>query len=58
MALATYKDLCIDAVDTARMSRFWAAALHLEPEPREGGLVKLVGVTPRRRSGSSLCRSR
>jgi hypothetical protein len=46
MALATYKDLCIDAVDTARMSRFWGAALHLEPEPRDDGLVKLVGATP------------
>ena len=46
LALATYKDLCIDAVDTARMSRFWAAALHLEPEPREDGLVKLVGSVP------------
>jgi hypothetical protein len=46
MALATYKDLCIDAVDTASMSRFWAAALHLEPEPRDDGLVELVGATP------------
>jgi hypothetical protein len=46
MAIATYKDLCVDAVDTARMSRFWGALLHLDPEPREEGLVKLVGATP------------
>jgi Glyoxalase-like domain len=46
MAIATYKDLCVDAVDTDRMSRFWGAALALEPEAREGGLVKLVGRTP------------
>jgi hypothetical protein len=45
MAIATYKDLCIDAVDTDRMSRFWATVLALEPEQREGGLVKLVGAT-------------
>jgi hypothetical protein len=45
MAIATYKDLCIDAVDTDRMSRFWATLLGLEPEQREGGLVKLVGAT-------------
>src|SRR3712207_6827861 len=46
MALATYKDLCIDAVDTALMGRFWGAALHLEPRPRDDGLVTLVGATP------------
>ena len=46
MAIATYKDLCIDAVDTAVMSRFWAGAFALEPEQREDGLVKLVGRTP------------
>src|SRR4051794_37791473 len=44
MALATYKDLCIDAVDAARMSRFWASALHLDAQPRDDGLVKLVGA--------------
>ena len=46
MAIATYKDLCVDAVDTDRMSRFWGALLHLESEHREDGLVKLVGRTP------------
>src|SRR3712207_6608125 len=46
MAIATYKDLCIDAVDTAVMSRFWAGAFALQPEQREDGLVKLVGRTP------------
>ena len=44
MALARYKDLCIDAVDPDRMGRFWAAALGLRPDDErpEG----LVGKTP------------
>ena len=27
MAIATYQDLCIDAVDAHAMGRFWAAVL-------------------------------
>lgn len=46
MAAATYKDLCIDANDTALAAAFWARVLGLEPEPREGGIVKLSGRTP------------
>ncbi|HET6560323.1 MAG TPA: VOC family protein [Marmoricola sp.] len=45
MAIATYKDLCIDAVDTALLGRFWAAALDLELELLEDGDVKLTGPT-------------
>lgn len=46
-ALASYKDLCVDAVDTTRMSRFWAAALALEAHDRGDGLGQLTGPTPR-----------
>src|SRR5690349_11824492 len=46
MAVATYKDLCIDANDTALAAAFWARVLGLAPEPREGGIVKLSGRTP------------
>lgn len=46
-SLASYKDLCVDAVDTARMGRFWAAALDLEAHDRGDGLVRLTGPTPR-----------
>jgi len=44
MALARYKDLCIDAVNPERMGAFWAAALGLRPDDErpEG----LVGHTP------------
>ena len=46
MALATYKDLCIDAVDPARLGAFWATALGLEPDPLDDGDVVLRGPTP------------
>ena len=45
-ALATFKDLSIDAVDPPRLGRFWAAALDLELEEHEDGLVALRGRTP------------
>jgi hypothetical protein len=47
MAIATYKDLCIDAVDVAAMARFWAAVLNLELRTDRHGNVRLVGPTPR-----------
>jgi hypothetical protein len=47
MAIATYKDLCIDAVDAAAMGRFWAGALRLTLEMGDDGDAKLVGPTPR-----------
>jgi hypothetical protein len=46
MAIATYKDLCIDAVDAARMGRFWAGALRLDLELLDDGDVRLLGPTP------------
>jgi hypothetical protein len=46
MAIATYKDLCIDAVDAARMGRFWAGALALDLELLDDGDAKLTGPTP------------
>jgi catechol 2,3-dioxygenase-like lactoylglutathione lyase family enzyme len=47
MAIATYKDLCIDAVDAAALGRFWAGALHLDLELNDDGDARLVGPTPR-----------
>lgn len=46
MPLATYKDLCIDAVDPQRLGAFWAGALRLDLEQLDDGDVKLVGPTP------------
>ena len=46
MALATYKDLCIDAVDAGRLGRFWAGALGLELELLDDGDARLTGATP------------
>ncbi|HWL35354.1 MAG TPA: VOC family protein [Frankiaceae bacterium] len=47
MAIATYKDLCIDAVDAAAMGRFWAAALRLDLQVDDDGDARLTGPTPR-----------
>ncbi|MCD4532749.1 hypothetical protein LRP67_01430 [Nocardioides sp. cx-169] len=50
MSAATYKDLCIDAVDTLRLGRFWSEVLARElREPRQDGLVQLTGPTERHR---------
>jgi hypothetical protein len=48
MALATWKDLVIDAVDAPVMARFWAETLGLAVDPRESlpGYVRLTGPTP------------
>lgn len=46
MAIATYKDLCIDAVDAAALGRFWAGALRLDLHLDDDGDAKLVGSTP------------
>jgi hypothetical protein len=43
--MAAYKDLCIDAVDAARLGRFWGATLQLDPQLRDDGDVTLVGAT-------------
>jgi hypothetical protein len=49
VAIATYRDLCIDAVDDAKMQLFWAETLGLEPVPDDGGTLDLVGPTPQHR---------
>ena len=47
MALARYKDLCIDANDAPRMGRFWGEVLALQVHERDDGVVRLSGPTPR-----------
>lgn len=44
MPLATYKDLCIDAVDAPALGRFWADLLGRELVVREDGQVRLDGA--------------
>ncbi len=46
MALATWQDLCIDAVDARAMARFWAGVLHLDIDPDDEDGGKLIGATP------------
>lgn len=45
MALATWKDLCVDAVDDQAEGRFYAAALGLEFHQRGADNVYLTGPT-------------
>lgn len=45
--LASFTDLCIDAVDPLLVGRFWAGVLGLELEQREDGVVRLTGIGPR-----------
>ena len=49
MALARWKDLCIDAVDASRVGRFWGDLLGLAVEPLDDGDVRLSGPTPQHR---------
>jgi hypothetical protein len=46
MAIARFKDLCLDAGDTARLGAFWAAALGRTWEARDNGDGLLTGPTP------------
>lgn len=49
MALATFKDLCLDAHDARALAAFWAAALGLEAQPcaeDSNGDWQLLGPTP------------
>lgn len=48
-AIASYQDLCIDAVDPERLGRFWAAVLGRTASTRDDGLVILDGPTERHR---------
>jgi hypothetical protein len=47
MAIAQFKDLCLDADDPARLGAFWAAALGLAWEAQDNGEGLLTGPTPR-----------
>ena len=44
--IASWKDLCVDAVDPLLLGRFWADTLGRELRQRDDGLVMLVGATP------------
>jgi catechol 2,3-dioxygenase-like lactoylglutathione lyase family enzyme len=46
MGIARYKDLCIDADDSATLGRFYAAALGLRYEALPDGDARLVGDDP------------
>lgn len=46
MAIATFKDLCIDATDPAVLGPFWAAAADLTWVPHADGDGQLDGPTP------------
>ena len=58
MALATYKDLCIDAVDPDVLGRFWASALHLRLERSTTATPCSAATGRSRRCGSTRCPSR
>lgn len=46
MAIARWKDLCIDAADAHAMGRFWATLLGLDLELQDGGDAVLRGDRP------------
>ena len=46
MAIARWKDLCIDATDAHRMARFWGELLGFEIELHDDGDAALRGATP------------
>jgi hypothetical protein len=46
MALATFKDLCIDAADALALGTFWGSALGLELHRHDDGDVHLTGPSP------------
>jgi len=45
MAIARFKDLCLDAGSTARLGEFWAAVLGRDWELKEDGDGRLTGPT-------------
>ncbi|GAB3658732.1 VOC family protein [Actinocorallia lasiicapitis] len=47
MAIAIFKDLCVDAVEPAVLGPFWAAATGLDWIPDDVGEGRLTGRTPR-----------
>lgn len=46
MAIARFKDLCIDANDPARLGEFWAAVVAREWRPDDAGEGIVAGATP------------
>jgi hypothetical protein len=46
MAIARFKDLCLDAGDPARLGAFWAVALGRTRETNDDGEELLTGPTP------------
>lgn len=46
MAIATYKDFCIDAVDARVLGEFWGGLLGLTVAHLDDGDAKLTGTTP------------
>src|SRR5215204_6543488 len=46
MAIARWKDLCIDAMDAHLVARFWGELLGLEIELHDDGDAALRGATP------------
>jgi hypothetical protein len=46
MAIARFKDLCLDAGDPARLGAFWAAVLGRTWQAQENGDGQLTGPTP------------
>lgn len=46
MALAQFKDLCLDAGGSDRLGRFWGQVLGLGYHPQDGGDAWLSGRTP------------
>ena len=46
MAIARFKDLCLDAGDPGLLGAFWAAALDLELHKQDNGDTYLTGPTP------------
>jgi hypothetical protein len=47
MAMARFKDLCLDAGDPARLGPFWSAVLGRTWEAKDGGGGLVTGPTPR-----------
>ena len=46
MAIARFKDLCLDATDPARLGTFWAAVLGRTWETKDDGDGRMTGPTP------------
>jgi hypothetical protein len=46
MAIARFKDVCLDAADPSRLGQFWAAVLGRDWAAQDGGDLVLTGPTP------------